>query len=312
MVEEITIKNNVQQNEFTMDKLSTKDYILHSVDFGEVPINYVTNKFLNQFGSTVSHRDVSERAIEIVGNIIANSEEEMSERKMFLNKFFNPLESFTAKYKTYTIDFNLENSIKYTLEEKTNNEVVCNFKINAIAHYPLFLQEQSTEEVLAGFQPMFHFPLILYADLHNEVPPALQKQRGVIFGKKNLDTKEVIVSNLGDVEVGMQIEIKAFGGSVENPKIVNVTTGEFLKINKTLADGEIIKISTEIGNKSIVGSTDGGETYTNYFMYKSIDSVWIPLRKGANSFVYEADSGEDYLVIEATYNSAYVEVQQCF
>lgn len=312
MIEEITIVNNVQQSEFMMDKFTTEDYILDVVNFGEVPVNYTTNKFINQMGSTVSHQDVSERAIEIIGNIIADSEIEMSERKIFLNKFFNPIETFTAKYKNYTIDFRLESSIKYTVEEQTNNEVVCNFKIEGIAHYPLFLDEEETNGIIAGYQPMFHFPIILREDLHNEVPPALQKQRGVIFGKKNKDTKVAIISNSGDVEVGMEIIIIATGGTVENPKIINISTGEFFEINKTMVNGEVIRINTELGKKGVIGSIDGGETFTNYFMYKSLDSTWLVCRKGANSFEYEAVSGEDNLQIDVKYTSAYMEVQQCF
>lgn len=312
MIEEITIINNTQQSEFTMDKFTTEDYILEKVNFGEVPIGYTTNRFLNQMGSTVSYQKVSERGIEIVGNIIADSESQMTERKVFLNKFFNPIETFTAKYKNYTIDFRLESSIRYTTEERTNNEVVCNFKVEAIAHYPLFLEEEATNGIIAGFQPMFHFPLILREDLHNEVPPALYKQRGVIFGKKNKDTKTAIISNLGDVEVGMEIIIMATGGTVENPKIINISTGEFFEINKIMADGEVIRINTELGKKSIVGSIDGEETFTNYFMYKSLDSTWLVCRKGANSFEYEAISGEDNLQIDVKYTSAYMEVQQCF
>lgn len=312
MIEEITIVNNVQQSEFMMDKFTTEDYILDVVNFGEVPVNYTTNKFINQMGSTVSHQDVSERPIEIIGNIIADSEVEMSERKIFLNKFFNPIETFTAKYKNYTIDFRLESSIKYTVEEQTNNEVVCNFKIEGIAHYPLFSDEEETNEIIAGYQPMFHFPLILREDLHNEVPPALQKQRGVIFGKKNEDAKIANIFNQGDVETGMEITIKAVGGQVENPKIINNLTGEFFEINKEMADGEIIKINTESGRKSVMGSTDEGETFTNYFMYKTLDSTWLVCRRGVNLFEYEVATGEEYLQIEVAYTSAYMEVQQCF
>jgi hypothetical protein len=312
MIEEITIVNNTQQSEFTMDKLTTEDYILERVNFGEVPIDYTTNRFLNQIGSTVSYQKVSEREIEIVGNIIADSELQMTERKVFLNKFFNPIETFTAKYKNYTIDFRLERSIRYTAEERTNNEVVCNFKVEAIAHYPLFLEKEATNEIIAGFRPMFHFPLILREDLHNEVPPALHKQRGIVFGKKNKDTKTAIISNLGDVEVGMEIIIMATGGTVENPKIINILTGEFFEINKTMADGEVIKINTELGKKSIIGSIDGEATFTNYFMYKTLNSTWLVCRKGANSFEYEAINGEDNLQIDVKYTSAYMEVQQCF
>ncbi len=61
-----------------------------------------------------------------------------------------------------------------------------------------------------------------------------------------------------------------------------------------------------------MGSTDGGQTFTNYFAYKSFDSNWLQIRSGSNSFDYEADSGENELEIEMKFNSSYVEVQECF
>lgn len=312
MVEEVLILNKTQQSELFMDKLTTTDYILDKVDFGVVPITYITDKFINQFGSTVMHNNVSERTIEIIGNIIAPNVEEMTARKMYLNKMFNVLDNFSAVYKNYTIDFRLENSIKYTVEERTNNEVVCNFKINAIAHYPLFLENEKTENVVAGYSSAFHFPLILNADLRNENPPPTIPQYGVVFGRRNMDSKVAIIANKGDVNVGMTFIIKAVRGSVTNPKITNVLTGEFFEINKTLSDGEIIIVNTEIGKKNIIGSTDGGQTYSNYFAYKSLDSTWISLRPGANSLEYEATSGEDNLQIDLEFNSAFMEVQECF
>ena len=42
----------------------------------------------------------------------------------------------------------------------------------------------------------------------------------------------VNTNNIGDVKTGMRIEFKALG-TVVNPKLVNIETQDFIKINKT-------------------------------------------------------------------------------
>ncbi|MGR5876777.1 phage distal tail protein [Bacillus pacificus] len=56
------------------------------------------------------------------------------------------------------------------------------------------------------------------------------------------------IVNDGHIPTGIEIEFLALG-TVENPKIINVVTQEYLRINKKMTAGEIVTIDTTRGKK---------------------------------------------------------------
>lgn len=297
MVESISIVNIQNKNELIMDKLNTEDFVLGYVNWNSAESEKFTTKYLEQIGSTIVRSVLQMRPIEIVGYAIAETEEQMSQRKKFLNAFVSPLEFYIAKYNGYAIQFQPTMSIQYANEEETNNnEYICKFKISGICPDPLFSLEEDMEVKLALYSGKFHFPL------------QMTQEEPVVFGTK-VESRTIIINNFGDVSTGMVFTITA-KGTVVNPTVTNMTTGDFFTINKTLAEGDVVVVNTRIGSKSVQGGTPG--SMSNYFRYKTLQSKWIQLQKGLNNIRYSATSGADNMAVDISYSPRFMEVQECY
>lgn len=299
MVERIILRRTRNQEELVMDMVSTPDYILKSVDWGVVKGTHHSYKYVNQVGETVANTSLGTRDIKIEGWIVAESESHMTLLKRKLNSFVNPQEAVTMFYSDYKINFVPDETVKYSISAAENNEIFCKFQIDGTAPNPLFSDDFETKSAFVETVPSFHFPLVLSRALPD---------KGAVFGKR-LASLIVNVNNKGSVSVGMKIVFKA-NGTVINPGLTNVNTQEDFKINKTMIAGEEIEITTIIGEKSVKGKI-GNNGFTNYFMYKDIDSSWLQLDVGDNLFRYNAEDGIENLDVFVYFYNQYLEVQEC-
>ena len=299
MVENIVFKRVDSNEELALSMTDTPFYILNNVDWGVVQGTHHSYKYVNQIGVSITSTSLKERSITVIGWIIADTEEEMDERKQFLNRYFDPRYEIDVMYKNYFLRFVPDNTVKYGTSEKENNDTIVQFQIKGTCADPLFSEINGSKETIAATIATFHFPLIISTNLY---------ERGIVFGYRqpSLTAK---VTNKGAVEVGMKIVFKAIG-ELTNPRLIDVDTREFVAIEKSMVAGEEIVINTNVGEKSIQGKI-GNEDYSNYFMYKDLDSTWLQLRLGDNLFRYDADSGLDNLEVYLYFYNKYLEVQEC-
>jgi len=87
------------------------------------------------------------------------------------------------------------------------------------------------------------------------------------------------VVNSGDTKTFCEIEIL---GPIVNPRIMNMTSGNEIKINKELLAGEKVKISTEFGNKNISFINELGQN-RRAMNILDLDSNLFYLERGDNS-----------------------------
>jgi hypothetical protein len=126
---------------------------------------------------------------------------------------------------------------------------------------------------------------------------------GIEFGSRQ-DTLITNVKNVGEVETGMRIEFTALG-TIENPSLFNINTREYIKVNKTMQEGEKIVIDTSFNNKTI--TSEANNVKTNIF--NSLDftnSTFLQLMVGDNYFRHDADSGLDNLECRIYYSPKYI------
>lgn len=88
--------------------------------------------------------------------------------------------------------------------------------------------------------------------------------------------------------------------------LLNLNTREQIKINKTLSKGEVIRVNTNYGKKTVFGTVDGEET--NYFSFLDLDSTFIQLEVGGNEFRWGADSNESNLEVNIIFSPKYLGV----
>ncbi|MBQ0112205.1 MAG: phage tail family protein, partial [Bacteroidales bacterium] len=141
LVEGIKLQNVQTRAVLTLDMVSTNDYILNSVDWGQVTSTHHSYKYVNQIGVYVTGTSLETRNVEINGWVVAENEAQMTQRKQVLNRFFNPQQAIDLMYSVYTLRFLPNTSVRYSATVAENNEVVCKFKIEGYCPDPLFSEQ---------------------------------------------------------------------------------------------------------------------------------------------------------------------------
>lgn len=299
MTQSISVLNTVLGTTLNLDTSTTPYYILDSVDWGAIVASHHEYKYIDQYGVTIVGTSIGTREIEIKGWIIASTDDEMTQRKQAINKFFNPLHYMELYYSSYKIGFYCQNSVKYGNEMRENNEKIVHFVIDGLAPDPYFHRVTNNYYDASSVKGMFHFPLIL-KDNHTD---------SLVFSELK-QTTMFEVYNWGHVPCGCKITFYARGGTVENPKIIDIDTQDFIQIDKTLERGEKIVINTNKGMRTITGTIRG--VSSNYQRYKNIYSRWITLPIGLTNMNYSAEVGMDLLDVSVELNQQYQEVQECW
>jgi hypothetical protein len=229
---------------------------------------------MNQYGATVTGQRIEEREIKIKGKINTTNNEEDREARRTLATVFNPCNSGTLTYRMG----NHSRSIEARTEESPTFKggVMTDFTINLIAHRPFWTDNVAAETDIATWESLWEFDI--------EIPDA---DGGMEFETRNA-SMIVTVTNDGDVRNGIIVKFKA-SGTVVNPTLICADTGEYIKVNHTMQAGETITVNTTYGNKSVTISDATSET--DIISDLDIDSTFIQLEVGDNTFKYDADTG---------------------
>lgn len=159
-------------------------------------------------------------------------------------------------------------------------------QISIICPDPYFYSSTMNITIFSGVLPTFSFPfsnesLIIGTMIMGEIST----------------NQEPTITYTGDAEVGMNIFITATG-DVSNLRIFNLYTNEimYLQDSKMIAltgsaivNGDDIIISTIKGQKSI--TLIRGGIYMNILNCLDVNTNWLSLVRGDNTFAFYADSG---------------------
>lgn len=111
------------------------------------------------------------------------------------------------------------------------------------------------------------------------------------------------IKNDGD-ETGFTLEIS--GGPAKNPTIHNIETGEYMQILGNIEQGDIIRITTKTGGKTVTLERNG---MTENIINRLISgSAWLNLREGENTFILSASDGFNNLKVRLIHRNAYLGV----
>lgn len=105
-------------------------------------------------------------------------------------------------------------------------------------------------------------------------------------------------------KIGCVFTIFANGNCI-NPIIQK--SNEFIKVNVEMKQGDILIIDTRMGSKNIVYIHDCKAE--PYFNYKALDSRFLQLSYGGNTFEISADENENNIVTQIYYRQ---EEADCF
>ncbi len=150
----------------------------------------------------------------------------------------------------------------------------------------------STETQIAEYSQIlgaFHF---IFPD--DDKPFPLGK-----YNTQNIMT----IQNDGD-EVGFTLEIS--GGPAKNPTLYNAETDEYMQILGDIEEGDIIRITTKTGNKTVTLEREGVQE--NIINRLVSGSTWLTLRTGENKFYLRASGGISNLKVRLIHRNAYLGV----
>ena len=294
MIDKIAIRNieNGEEQEISSDN---PVFVLDSIDWDSPSISMESYRVPFQIGQTLSGVTVGTRKPTVTGYVVADmskiealgktweeffneQEQQIEESKRKLDKLISVYQDVVIKAGEYFLDARPTQPPKYSTERKENNEVMCFFTLEFECYNPLFYS-QGKQISLAETEGLFHFPLI--------IPP-----EKVVFGRI-MKRQSVLIENNGDSKVGCIIVIKAVGGTVENPKIYNVNTNDFISFEDvTLKDGDYITINTEIGEENAVKHSIEDSRDISVIGNITYGSKFLQIEQGASYYAYEV--GEAY------------------
>jgi len=227
------------------------------------------------------------RNITIEGNIIATNLEDSFEYRKRLLRIFTPKLRGTLIYRDKQISCIVEEA---GFSSASNNRVPA-FFISLLCPSPFFETLTEIREELASWQDNFSFPL--------EIPNS-----GMELGIRQ-PSQIITIENIGDVSGGCEIEFKALG-LVVNPELLNIETGEFIKLNTTMSAGQEIHVFTHFAGKKVISII--GTTATNAFSLIDVGSTFLQLDSGRNILRYDAQENINLLEVSIYYRPQFLGV----
>lgn len=181
--------------------------------------------------------------------------------------------------------------------KNTNRDVYCEGYAETIA-VGLFTESEEMQVSILCPNPYFKSLQLIYDDISKvfaafEFPFSIAPE-GIEFSIID-EYREATILNQSEIDGGMIITITAERDDIPNPIIYDSDTGQFIKLNLTLNEGDTVIINTNKGNKSVKLIVDGiTENAINTF---GNNSTWLQMKIGINHFSYSADKNAEYLRI---------------
>ncbi len=281
-MQEIIITN---QNRESITLGHRAPFFLETIDgVGEVGVAIESQKAPKQDGSTYIDSTLGNRAITIKGMIIAKGDPDaVLQARRLMQRVINPkLDEVNIVYR----QGNLVKEIKAIAEStpvfpaaKGNQGLYYQkFLLYLLCHQPFWLDTFYESRKMSYLMGGIQFRLRL---------PTAFSYRG--FKRTAL--------NEGDVAAPVEIE---FTGPAINPTVSNLTTGEFITVNRKLEEEDILYISTAFGEKHV---KINGE---NAFHYIELDSTFWQLIPGENLLSYTSNKDSIKTKVLVKWKNRYV------
>lgn len=200
----------------------------------------------------------------------------------------NPIEKNRQNLYLY---FKSSREVKVFFKNK-NRDVYIEGIVESI-ECPLFEQRQQMQISILCPQPYFRAASQFIAEISKitglfEFPFCIEDPMEFSYYDAYKVTE---IYNAGDVESGMLIELTALG-SIVNPCIWNSSTREFFSVYDILYTGDVLQINTVSGERYVRKKLSGATEWTNSIATKTMDSTWLQIYPGHNSFTYTHEGAE--------------------
>ena len=282
----------VNSNNKSIELGNAAPFLVLTVDGLGSPQNEIyTQKSPFQDGVSVTGSSLESRNIVIEGKIIDSNRANRQTYRNTLLSVLNP--KLDGKLiidlggEQRQIDCKVEQAPYFSSESGQNHQ---DFSISLISPNPYWQDVSENKTDISTETGNFEFPLEIPAE-------GLELSIRTISFITN-------IYNQGDVDTPIKVKLKAVG-TVINPIIENLDTGEFIRVKRTLAEGDTLEINTAFGNKRVeIIKPDGSRE--NVFHYIDYKSTFFSLSDGDNTIKYDAEVGENNLDVSIYYTPNYL------
>lgn len=251
---------------------------------GEVDVELQSQKSPYQDGDTHIDTVLQPRYIDLEGAIIETDLKEIKKYRKNILRICNP------KLGLGKITLELDGDIKeiYGVPDgspvfpERGQEPVQNFAITWKCPDPYWRDPREISRALRAYQGRFTLPTTFPIE----------------FGVEGDTT---ILINDGDTPAPITIDIQ---GPVTNPQVINKTTGQFIRVNLSLSENEVLHIDT--GRPRRVEIYRDGRTIENAMGYIDHYSDFWELSVGSNEVQYIADAGNANAIVAVAWQNRYV------
>ena len=194
-----------------------RPFFIENID-GTGAVKHIISTFKapNQDGGVFISGSLDMRNIVIEGRIIGSSIEEAYDLRKILLNVFNPKHKGRLIFKNLSIPCIVEEAPVF----KADSHRTPAFFISLLCTSPYFETVEEIKRLLAGWHPNFEFEL--------EIPIG----EGIEMGYRE-ESLIIAVENMGSVPCGATFEFIA-QGIVEDPFLIDVVTGKFIKLNRVM------------------------------------------------------------------------------
>lgn len=276
---------------------------ISGLESSELEISTSDNALVD--GVSVDGKKIGRRSIHIEAKF--RSGRNNPENRAAVIKFFNPKYTGKALITNMGVSRNIEYELEgWTFAEQKNLDTRLGIIVDLICPDPYMLNVDNFGKNMAHYTAQFHFPwhsLARRATNKNQYP---EKARGLmlggmITGYRTL-RREVVLRNDGDVSTGIQIQFVARRGSVKNPKITNVKTGQYMRVVCDMEQGDVLLVDTNARHQVI--ELNG----VNFYQHIDRRSQPFELQVGDNYLEYDADENYVNLDVNLFYRPKYLGV----
>lgn len=257
-------------------------------------------------GASVDGKKIKPRPIHIEASFKSNKNN--PENRASVIKFFNPKYTGKALITNMGVSRNIEYELEgWTFASVRNMDNKLKILVDLLCPDPYMLNVDNYGKNMANISALFAFPWrMLSARMTSGKLDYPDKARGMLLGGMTMGYrtlhKEVMLANDGDVPTGVQIQFVATRGPVTNPKITNTGTGQYMRVNVAMQQGDILLIDTNDRHQVI---TLNG---VNYYQHIDRKSEPFKLAVGDNYLEYDADENYTNLDVNLFYTPKYLGV----
>ncbi len=225
------------------------------------------------------------RNITIEGNLVSTGGADLTTLRRQLLRIFTPKQHGTLTYGDRQITCHVEEA---GFAQGSSHRAPA-FFISLLCPSPYFEAVEAIRTELAAWIGTFSFPL--------NIPDS-----GIEFGYRQ-PSQIIVIDNDGNAACGCEIIFRALG-TVTNPSLMNVDTGEFVRLLTSMKAGQEIRVYTHFAAKRV--ELRDGTTNSNAFSMLDTGSTFLQLNPGKNTMKYDAKANLDLLEVTVIYRPLYI------